>query len=218
MIQPVNLLLLVWVAITGAMVGTWIIRRRRHRGIQAQLRTTGATPPIDDATKPVLHPALLSAPTAKQAAATVTTPGTTAVGLASDGAVRTSLIPPLTADGFRTLTDMLDGIRLPYDLMPVTSVVEDPDRHLVFLTTHSNAGEVGTRFADELERLGFELESVEFDQAVAVRGDDVLSMKIVPDAGQVDVGGNPRYGAAASGDVALETWIGRSPVPPSSAE
>ena len=116
------------------------------------------------------------------------------------------------------MTDLLEGIRLPYDLMPVTSAVEDADRHIVFLTTHSNAGEVGKRFADELERLGFELESVEFDQAVAVRGDDVVSMKIVPDADQVEVAGGRRYGAAGAGDVALETWIGRSPAPPAAPE
>lgn len=118
----------------------------------------------------------------------------------------------------RTLTDILEGIRLPYDLMPVTSVIEDADRHLIFLTTHSDAGEVGKRFAEELERLGFELDAVEFDHAVAVRGDDVVSMKIVPDPEKVEGGDSLRYGAAGPGDVALETWIGRSSVPPSGTE
>lgn len=144
--------------------------------------------------------------------------GTVELGQQSaEGAVATAVIAPPAAEDSQTLTDMLQGIELPYDLMPVTSVVEDPDRHIIFLTTHSNAGEVGKRFADELERLGFELDTVDFDQAIAVRGDDVVSMKIVPNADQVEQGGSPRYGAAGSGDVALETWIGRSPVPPSAA-
>ncbi len=215
MIQPVNLLLLLWVAIIGTMLGIWILRRRRPDAVHAELREAAAGPAIGDGVEPVPHPALIRPPAATRAAAAAATPGTTPVVMSGDGAMVTSLIPALSADRLRTLTDMLEGIKLPYDLTPVPSVVDDPDRHLVFLTTHSNAAEVGRRFADELERLGFELETVEFDQAVAVRGDEVVSMKIVPDADQVIVAGGPRYGAAGSGDVALETWIGRSSVPPS---
>lgn len=122
---------------------------------------------------------------------------------------------PLSDQPSGSLADMLEGIRLPYDLMPVTTEVEDADRHLIFLTTHSNAEEVGQRFADELERLGFELETVDFDQAVASRGDDVVSMKIVPDAARIEGAESLRYGPAGPGDVALEAWIGRSSVPPS---
>ena len=114
----------------------------------------------------------------------------------------------------RALTDMLDGIELPYDLVPVTAVVEDPDRHLIFLTTHSNAEEVGTRFADELIRLGFEFTPVGLDQAIAKRGDDTVSMTIVPKADEVNDANGRRYGAAGIGDVALELWIGESPSPP----
>jgi hypothetical protein len=121
--------------------------------------------------------------------------------------------PPATAAP-RTLSDMLDGIKLPYDLTPVTAAVEDPDRHLIFLTTHSNAEEVGTKFADELIRLGYGFEPVGLDQAVASRNADVVSMLIVPKAAEVETGNGPRYGAAAVGDVALELWVGRRPAPP----
>ncbi|MDH3301772.1 MAG: hypothetical protein OES24_14835 [Acidimicrobiia bacterium] len=231
--SPVNPLLLLPVAIAVVMLVIWLLVRRRRakdfvKRMNEQLAATAIHVP-----EHVRHPP----PIAPAIPATLATPAVIgAVGpsgpvrpvdgdripergqadLPTDGAVATSVIPTLTDDGGLTLTDMLEGIKLPYDLMPVPSVVEDPDRHIIFLTTHSNAGEVGKRFADELERLGFELESVDFDQAVAVRGDDVVSMKIVPNADQVEVGGSPRYGAAGSGDVALETWIGRSPVPPAS--
>ena len=114
----------------------------------------------------------------------------------------------------RTLIDMLDGIELPYDLTPVTAAVEDPDRHLIFLTTHSNAEEVGTRFADEMIRLGYEFSPVGLDQAIASRDGDMISMTIVPEAAKVDDGNGPRYGAAGQGDVALELWVGDAPSPP----
>ncbi len=114
----------------------------------------------------------------------------------------------------RTLIDMLDGIELPYDLTPVTVAVEDPDRHLIFLTTHSNAEEVGTRFADEMIRLGYEFSPVGLDQAIASRNGDMISMTIVPEAANVDEGNGPRYGAAGQGDVALELWVGDAPTPP----
>lgn len=114
----------------------------------------------------------------------------------------------------RTLIDMLDGIELPYDLTPVTAAVEDPDRHLIFLTTHSNAEEVGTRFADEMIRLGYEFSPVGLDQAIASRNGDMISMTIVPEAANVDDGNGPRYGAAGQGDVALELWVGDAPSPP----
>jgi hypothetical protein len=117
----------------------------------------------------------------------------------------------------RVLTDMLDGIQLPYDLTPITSAVEDPDRHLIFLTTHSNAEEVGTRFADELIRLGYAFTPIGLDQAIATRGDDIVSMMIAPKADEVRNASGPRYGAAGPGDVALELWTGRSSTPPSTA-
>ncbi|MDH3294851.1 MAG: hypothetical protein OER95_11090 [Acidimicrobiia bacterium] len=117
----------------------------------------------------------------------------------------------------RTLFDMLDGIKLPYDLTPITSAVEDPDRHLIFLTTHSNAEEVGTRFADEITRLGYTFTPVGLDRAIATRGDDSVSMTIVPKANEVMNANGPRYGAAGAGDVALEVWVGRSSNPPALA-
>lgn len=221
--SPVNPVLLLCVVITAALLVVWLhARRRRARDIVERMHDQLAVPAVRNR-EHVLHPPPI-APfephlvTTIGATGAVGDDGTVELGQQSaEGAVATAVIAPPAAEDSQTLTDMLQGIELPYDLMPVTSVVEDPDRHIIFLTTHSNAGEVGKRFADELERLGFELDTVDFDQAIAVRGDDVVSMKIVPNADQVEHGGSPRYGAAGSGDVALETWIGRSPVPPSAA-
>lgn len=214
--QPVNLFLVVAVP-AAAMLAVWLRARHWRQHNTGGRRSVDATSPVPDgsASGASPHPALPASNATLEVSDTQSLPRLVGAG---DGAVATSLVASATGDRPRTMTDLLEGIRLPYDLMPITSAVEDADRHVVFLTTHSNAGEVGKRFADELERLGFELESVEFDQAVAVRGSDVVSIKIVPEADQVEVAGGRRYGAAGRGDVALEAWIGRSPVPPSASD
>ena len=206
MTTSTNLLPLLGIAVT-AMLAAWIITRRRRA-------------------EPTLQPAGEQAvpnPAAATAEELQSPPAPVEVAAPSGGGESSaeSVISPITGGGgtgSRPLTDLLDGIELPYDLMPVTSAVEDPDRHLILLTTHSNAGEVGKRFADQLEGIGFELETVEFDQAIAQRNGDVISMKIVADADRVESGDGPRYGAAGRGDVALELWIGRSPRPPTAAD
>lgn len=212
MISPINLLLLLWIVLTAAMTVTWIRRRRRAAGAGVEDGYRG-------------RQAVSTSPLVPVAAAR-NIPDPVSIGVertdspdeANHETAITSLVPPPTAERVLPLSDILEGLNLPYDLTPVTAMVEDPDRHMIFLTTHSNAGEVGQRFADELEALGFDLESVDFDQAIALREADVVSMKIVPDADEVRNGDHPRYGAAGRGDVALELWVGRSPVPPAAPE
>ncbi len=237
--SAINILLLVWVAITGLMIVMWLVGRRRARradGDEASAEPTEGNETGSEVVEEVPHPALVGAENTEVSDWAATTTDTlelidVPVGdkvvlgaepiedrpTTADAEEKMKIKDPdsLTTDGVPTLTDVLEGIRLPYDLAPITSMVEDPDRHLIFLTTHSNAAEVGRRMADELERIGFEFEPVEYDQAVVTRGDDVVSMKLVPDADQVDLGNGPRYGAAGRGDVALEMWIGRSATPPS---
>ncbi len=217
MISPFNLLLLACVAATSAMAVTWLLRRRHRDDTDPAENVTGSESATAEPADDVPHPATLipaAVPIIDQFRSEPGEPTTTN----GERATATAVVDSPPADDDRTLTDVLEGIQLPYDLMPVTSVVDNPDRHLIFLTTHSNAGEVGKKFADELERLGFEMESVDFDQAVAARDDDVVSMKIVPEAHLVEVADELRYGAAGPGDVALEVWFGRSPVPPSATE
>lgn len=112
-----------------------------------------------------------------------------------------------------TILELLDGISLPYDLTSLTARIEDPDRHAVFLSTHGDAGDVGTAFADQLVELGYEIEAAGFDQATAKRNGDVVSMRISADAGSCDEGEEPRYPTANASDVAIEVWTGTGPPP-----
>ncbi len=194
MTPPSDLLFIVWLALAAVLMLLWLIRLRRPSVVLDQ---NGGVADDDVREHDIAETSLFEGEAPKAHTGVAPVP-----------------IPPLAPANERTLADMLDGIDLPYDLSPVTSVVDDPDRHLVFLTTHSNAEEVGRRFADELERLGFRFEPVDFDQAVGTRGDDIVSVKVVPDADQVDLGDGPRYGAAGRGDVALELWVGRTAAPP----
>ncbi len=120
-------------------------------------------------------------------------------------------------DGFlyhqTSIEDMLDGIVLPYELVPVTANVKDFDRHRIFISNHPDAVEVGTAFADELTRLGYTVEPAGFDEALATRGEDSLSMRMVPSAASATEGGLPVYPAAREDDVALEVWVGRGRPP-----
>lgn len=213
MTPVLNVLILLWLAITIGMLIMWIILRRRRSAAAAAafetMHDADVPEPVPvERSQPVLVGA--AAPVLSTAAASVAVPGP---ATAATSRRRTDIDQPLDT-GMRTLFEMLEGIRLPYDLAPVSAIVEDPDRHLIFLTTHSNAEEVGTRFADDLIRLGYDFKPKGMDRGVASRGDEVISMMIVPRACHVDEENGPRYGAAAPGDVALELWIGRAPTAP----
>lgn len=112
------------------------------------------------------------------------------------------------------IVDLLDGVTLPFDLTPLTTRIEDPNHHAIFVSPHPDAAEVGTAFADELVQQGFEIEAAGFDQALATRGTDKLSMRISPDAGTVADGSDLRYPSANENDVAIEVWIGNGSPPP----
>lgn len=112
-----------------------------------------------------------------------------------------------------TIGELLDGVALPFGLMPSAGRIAEPHRHAVFLSTHPDPGDVGTAFADQLVDRGFAIEPAGLDEALAIRGADVLSLRITPEAASVKTGGRPRYPTAGAADVALEVWIGQGPPP-----
>lgn len=111
------------------------------------------------------------------------------------------------------ILQLLDGASLPFDLTPVTGRIAEPDRHVILLSPHGDAEAVGTAFADELTRLGYTIDPDGLDQAKASRGDDVLMLKISPDAGTRGSGAYRRYPTAGDTDVAIEIWTGRDSPP-----
>ncbi len=101
-----------------------------------------------------------------------------------------------------TISTLLADIDLPYDLHSISDGEADVDRHTTFVSSHSDPAEVGTAFADELERVGFEIEPAGVDEAIAKRNGYTLTMRITPDAGSTE-----NYPDLGRTDIAIETWI-----------
>jgi hypothetical protein len=75
------------------------------------------------------------------------------------------------------VADLVTGIALPCDLVPLVGDDLDPHR-AVFATVGHTAKEVGSALADELERLGFTLRTVADDEALAERDGDRLRVRV----------------------------------------
>jgi hypothetical protein len=109
---------------------------------------------------------------------------------------------------------LLQGIALPCGLVPSTTADQpDPDRYLAVVTSEAAPSEVGRALGDELERLGFELFSLSEDEAVARKGNDVLSLRFHPDASVAQLAGLPLFPSAPQGAVGVEVWSGAGPNP-----
>lgn len=121
---------------------------------------------------------------------------------------RAAVTPP------QTLADLLIGIDLPCELVPYGAADHpDPDRYVALLTAAAPPEEVGPAIADELERLGFALHALSDDEAVARRGDDVISLRIHPRADIAHVQGRRLFPLASAETVAVELWVGAGPHP-----
>ncbi len=117
----------------------------------------------------------------------------------------------------KTLADLLVGIRLPCDLMPVDDIDPDIAEVAVTLVTMTSPPEtVGVMLADELERLGYAIFSLSDSEAVAKRdldasgnAEDVLSLIIRTDVGPDGHGvANGSNGDALPSAVAVDMWVG----------
>jgi hypothetical protein len=117
---------------------------------------------------------------------------------------------PVAEGRGKSLSDALRGVRLPFDLVPTADTVEPSDDRRVSLTTSAaSPAEVGTAIADELERLGFEVAAHRDDEAQAIRGDDVIGLRIIPDADRTVGDGRRRFPDLPVDSVALVLWLVR---------
>ncbi len=233
-----TLLLYLWIGITVAMVLMWLLRRRSEPKTTLGGSTT-LGPPTDMGTEDEADmPQPVNPDRSPDSSDTVVLGGISptrqpsgddeglddeddgpAVGGDREPAgpdhddralVSTALgvgLTPTPSSG-ESVADLLADIELPYDLQPVD--LGNKVRRAVYLSPHSNPEDVGTEFADELVKLGYSIEPMGLDQAVARRGHDVLHMRIVPEAGTVvaDDGETRPYDQASPTDTALEVWIG----------
>lgn len=85
-----------------------------------------------------------------------------------------------SAAGTRTtLGEALRGIAMPSDLAPLVHIAGgDPNRRAVFATTGRALERVGAEVAEELQRLGFALEPMGPQDAIARRGEDSLAVRL----------------------------------------
>ncbi len=115
---------------------------------------------------------------------------------------------PPAAPAPRTLATVLVGVRLPCDLLPTPDALHPPsDDRVTLLTDAAEPPTVGGAIADELERLGFEIAPDGDDEAVAIRGEDTIGMKITSEAFDATVGNGRRFPEATATSVALELWL-----------
>jgi hypothetical protein len=102
------------------------------------------------------------------------------------------------------VAELVAGIALPCDLVPLVTGDELDPHRAVFATTAHDATEVGAALADELERLGFSLRTVGDTEAVATRAGAELRVRIHDPGPHADRDGRPLFPTAPRGGVVVE--------------
>ena len=111
-----------------------------------------------------------------------------------------------------TIAEALAGISLPCGLTPIvdSSSLHLADKRVVFSTAEAPAPEVGARFGDALEALGFDLRSVSDAVAMATRPDATVELRLHPRAGATGTEGRPLFPTLPEDAVVLVCELRRS--------
>jgi hypothetical protein len=121
--------------------------------------------------------------------------------------------PPTSPTTFpveeRTVAASVAGISLPNDLAPLTELAprSGAGDRVAFWTDRAPAEIVGPAFADELERLGYTVSSLDERMLSAVRGDDRLSVAIHPDGRDATIAGQTAFTSVPENSVVIEVWV-----------
>jgi hypothetical protein len=117
--------------------------------------------------------------------------------------------PPRPPTERVTVAGVLAGVKMPCDLVPLTTLVPRPDvgDRVAFWTSGFPAEIVGARFADELERLGYKLEPVGENTLSAKRGDAELHASIHASMALANVGGRPAFPSVPDDGIVVEVWV-----------
>ena len=135
-------------------------------------------------------------------------------------AARSGIFAPLStpvaaagerSDAVLTVAQMMQGVELPGDLIPFTGVdLSDPrfasGQRAVFLTT-TPAMVVGPALADELERVGMTVRSLDDVTALATRGADEMQLRLRSIGPPINGKGDPLYPTAPPDSVIVEVEI-----------
>lgn len=119
---------------------------------------------------------------------------------------------PAPAVAAPTLADLLAGITLPHELVPLTqsAATADPANHLVVSTTRASAEAVTAGLAEELEGLGYTVSTTGPRTILAEGPRGQVAAEIHADGATVMEGGARRFPTAESGAVVVELRTGRS--------
>jgi hypothetical protein len=207
-----------WLAVSLGVYGLRIWRRftqetvRRSETTSSVLGQNPVSPPVAPPVAPPLTPPVappMTPPTSPPPSPPVTPTASGAAGgrgglFASAGP--TPLSPAGAGTGPKpTVAEVLTGVRMPCDLVPL--VIDDSalDPHRVtFVTTGVSASEVGAAVGDELERLGFTLGTTSNTQALAERDGQQMVVTLVPAADQTVDGSRRVYPTVPPGSVVVE--------------
>lgn len=108
-----------------------------------------------------------------------------------------------------TVADRLAGISLPHDLVPLTTMAARSatgDR-VAFWTDRAPVEVVGPAFADELERLSYDITTLDAQSLAAKRGTDHLMVVIHPDGPAAIVEGRVAFSSVPERAVVIEVWV-----------
>jgi len=212
---------LTWVAVAFvlALYGLFVLWRvrvdRRKKAEKAALLADLPPPtrPNQFVGRPLAQPGS-AAPAPTPAAGDAPSPDepTPAPASASTPAAEAPTMPPPPApsiDRRATVADIVQGITLPYDLAPLTTMVPRPDvgDRVAFWTDRAPAEVVGSAVADEFERLGFASEPVASDTLRLTRGNQSLMARLHESPSLANVGGVPAFPSVPEHAVVLELWV-----------
>lgn len=181
--------------ILGLYIWWFVVRYRRDQR-KKQMAEGAVTRPLSSVPRPVrpqTTPLSRPEPTVP-GMAPATSPATPGPAASSAAAV--------------TVADALAGIKLPHDLLPLTTMaprVGSGDR--VAFWTKAPGEVVGPAFADELERLGYTVSALDQRSLAAARGEDRLVVYIHPDGAAAEIDGRKAFESVPEGAVVIEVLI-----------
>jgi len=143
------------------------------------LLTGGASPPAMPMDVPPVNTATTSPSDSVDSAPDANRHGLFAPGPVEDAPAQTAAVTSVA-----TVADALRGVDWPCGLTPVIDVdaMYVLDKQVTVSTTEATALEVGRRFGDALEAIGYSLQSQTDTVAKATRPDAILEIRIHPKA------------------------------------
>jgi hypothetical protein len=193
-------------ALVGLVVAAyiWFVAWR----VRAERRKKAAEAAAEAPAKAALRSPDLDAPLASMPAFLPSAAPLAAPLAASPGAP-TSISPVATRAAPLTVVQALAGIRLPADLVPLTTMaprVGAGDR-VAFWTDAAPVEVVGPAFATELERLGYEVSARDIVTLAAKRDGAHLIVVIHPDALLATIDDKRAFPSVPERAVVVEAWL-----------